>query len=217
VETGDILTVAGGLIIVLIIALVANPQYLAGGMTGTPGEVLTVIPTLPPPVVTPILVQSPVPTARPTLTTMPTPVDPYRIFYTDKPFSYPAYKLPDTMAAIGESDIRRTGQESITFAYIEETRGGLTQVFSVPYPVWMLNITVTANRTPHLGNFRLALCYASNGTIVDGVEILNQGNAYKKIQTSNTNLYLIISTVGIDRYHIDLETPVAYYNQYSPK
>ena len=218
-ESGDILTVAGGLVIVLVIALIANPQYLSGmpflphtetqTLTPTPAPLQTV--TISVPVITSL------PTSEPTPTPIPAPQPPYRILYTDTPFSYPAYNLPDNLETFGESDIRRPGEEDVTFAYIEETRGGLTRIFSVPYPVWAINITVTANRTPQSANFRMALCYAANGTIIDGAVIRNPGNAYKKIQTSNTKLYLIISTESLDRYRIDLETSKEYYLLYGPK
>ena len=107
---------------------------------------------------------------------------------------------------LGESDIRRSGQDIVTFAYIADTRGGLSRVFSVPYPVWTMDIRVFDNTTPNMASFRMALCYAANGTIIDGVELIHPGTAYKKIQTSNTPLYLIISTAEIEGYRIDLQT-----------
>jgi hypothetical protein len=207
---------------VIIIALVANPQYLHGFTPSQPPVTATVtLPDTPVPDLTSFTATPVKPVPSPLVTETvptqePTPAPPYRIFYTDKPFSYPNVKLPDQMSTIGESDIPRAGEDVVTFAFLEDTRGGLTRVFSIPYPVWMLNITVNASRTPQLGNFRMALCYASNGTIIDGAEIVNQGSAYKKIQTSNTDLYLIVSTAHIDRYHIDFLTTKEYYDQYSP-
>jgi hypothetical protein len=222
VESGDILTVVGALVLVVVIALVANHQYLQGIFPAQAPVSSTIIPTptfvpvLTSPVETPLTV-APSPSVTETLPAPEyTPVPPYRIFYTDNPFSYPNVRLPDQIRTIGESDIPRSGQDVVTFAYLEDTRGGLTRVFSIPYPVWMLNITVNASRTPQLGNFRMALCYAGNGTIIDGAEILNQGTAYKKIQTSNTDLYIIVSTANIDRYHMDFLTTREYYDQYRP-
>lgn len=220
-ESGDILAVAGGLVIVLVIALIANPQYLSGFSLNRPTATLQITP-VPSPAQVPsphivTITPSPVPTDT-TPVPVPTQAPPYRIFYTDKPFSYPAYKLPERMDTFGESDIRRSGEDVVTFAYMEDTRGGLTRIFSIPYPVWMLNMTVNASHTPQRGNFRMALCYAKNGTIIDGTEILNQGSAYKKIQTSNTDLYIIVSTANIEQYHIDFQTTRQYFDQYpSPK
>ena len=222
VESGDILTVVGALVLVVVIALIANPQYFQGTTPAQPSVSSTIPPA---PTSVPILTPSTIipATSGPVLSVPetlpvpePTPAPPYRIFYTDNPFSYPNVRLPDQMDTIGESDIPRPGEDVVIFAYMEDTRGGLTRIFSIPYPVWMMNITVNASRTPQLGSFRMALCYARNGTIIDGAEILNQGSAYKKIQTSNTDLYLIVSTANIDRYHIDFLTTRHYYDQYRP-
>ena len=120
------------------------------------------------------------------------------------------------MVTFGASDIPLRTEAMVPFAYVEDTRGGLTQKFSVPYPVWVINTTVVANRTPQYGNYKMALCYASNGTIIEGDEILNRGTSYRIVQTSNTDLYFIISTAYIDRYTISLETPRSYYDAYRP-
>ena len=124
--------------------------------------------------------------------------------------------LPDQLDTLGESDIRRTGEDVVTFAYIEESRGGLTRSFTIPYPVWSMDIRVTDTTTPNIGAFRMALCYAANGTIIDGLQIEHPGTAYKKIQTSGVPLYLIISALDIETYRIDLQTSREYYEQYGP-
>jgi hypothetical protein len=217
VELRDILTVVLGLVIVIVIALATNPHYLNGSPPGQPVVTapVTGVPSPVQAITSPAKTPVPTPSAAQT-SPLPAPAPPYRIFYTDKPFTYPNVKLPERMDTIGESDIPRPGEDVVTFAYIEDTRGGLSTVFSIPYPVWEMNITVNASRTPQLGNFRMALCYARNGTVIDGTEVLNQGNAYKKIQTSNTDLYLIVSTANIDRYRIDFQTSRFYYDHYRP-
>jgi len=215
VEKGDILTLAGGLLIVLVIAVVANPQYLASiksaGDKTTPSPTLIPIPT--------VTYQTTVSPTHLQLTPTPIPADapPYQIFYSDKPFLYPVFKLPENMETFGGSDIISRSQEMVPFAFVDEKRGGLTQTFSVPYPVWILNTTVIANTTPQYGRFRMALCYAANGTLIEGEEILNRGTSYRLIQTSNTDLYMIISTAYIDRYYISLEAPRRYYDIYRPR
>lgn len=215
-ETGDILTLVGGLFLVLVIAFVMNPQYLS--------ELSP--PDLPEPALTPIPRQTPAPEPVPlqTVTTeaisvpaTPRPDDPpYQIFYSDQPFSYPRFKLPENMVSYGASDIPLRTEESVPFAFVTESRGGLTQKFLVPYPLWVLNTTVIANRTPQYGNFKMVLCYANNGTIIEGEEILNRGSSHRIVQSSNVDLYMIITTAYIDRYYISLETPRSYYNAYRP-
>lgn len=218
VEKGDILTVIGGLVLVVIIALIANPQYLSSLSPSTqPGiPVITPIPGMTPretliPIV--LVTPSPIPTPTPLLPDAPQ----YRIFYTDNPFLYPRYKMPDNMETFGATEIIARNSNLVPFAYVEDIRGGVTQKFSVPYPLWAINITVNATRNPQYGNFRMVLCYASNGTVIDGAEVLNRGSMLRVIQTSNTDLYMIITTQYIDWYRIDLEAPRDYYNQYRPR
>lgn len=216
VETGDILTVAGGFVIVLVIALIANPQYLTGLQVSRPGSTPAPTQISSPPTTMPALLAlttvSPTPVQTPAASL--TSVTPSRIYYTDKPFTYPVVRLPERLEMFGESDVQRSGQDIVTFAYIEETRGGLSRVFSIPYPVWTMDISVIDNTTPNLAGFRMALCYAANGTIIDGVELMHPGTAFKKIQTSDTPLYLIISTTNIEGYRIDLQTSRQYFEQY---
>lgn len=217
VEKGDILTIAGGLALVIVIAVIMNPQYL---------EDIPVIPSTPKPTPeptvilpvdpTPVTVVTTVPVIEPTAVPLRPDDSPYRIFYTNEPFTYPRFKMPDNIRIFGASDIMPRSEELVPFAYVEETRGGLTEVFSVPYPLWVINTTVTANRTPQYGNFQMALCYASNGSVIKGEEVLNRGRSYRIVQTSNTDLYMIVTTAYIDLYHMSFETPRSYYDMYRP-
>ncbi len=213
-EKGDFLTFAAGIAIVIVIAILINPQSFSGFTAPVP--VATPVPA---PALTPLPVLTIITPTYQEVTPTPLPTDApqYRIFYTDKPLSYPLFKLPGNMETFGASDILWRDQEMVPFAFVEDKRGGLTRKFSIPYPLWVLNITVTANTSPQYGNFRMVLCYASNGTVIKGVEILNRGTAYQIIQTSNTDLYMIITTASIDRYRITFETPRNYYDAYRPR
>ncbi|MDO8871165.1 MAG: hypothetical protein Q7V05_00330 [Methanoregula sp.] len=215
-EKGDILTLAVGLVIVLVIAVLANPQYLST-IRGT-GEKLTPVPTPTPLPVPTVVYQTPTPTyVKPTPIPVIADAPPYRITYTDKPFLYPVFKLPENMRIYGASDIVSRKQEMVPFAFVDGKQGGLTQNFSVPYPLWVINTTVTANINPQYGRFQMALCYTENGIIIEGEEILNRGNSYRVVQVSNMDMYMIISTAYIDSYHISLEAPREYYDMYRPK
>jgi hypothetical protein len=214
VEKGDILFFAAGIITVIVIAILVNPQSISG-----------IIPQVP--VATPLPEQTRIPLPAQTIPTptykeiTPVPRSPeaalYRIYYSEKPLSYPRFKLHENMEVYGASDILQRNMQLVPFAFIEEKRGGLTEKFTVPYPLWMLNISVVANTSPQYGNYRMLLCNASDGTIIEGVEILNQGNAYRIIQISNTELYMIISATSVDFYRITFETPRAYYDAYHPQ
>ncbi|MCK9630391.1 MAG: hypothetical protein M0R30_02015 [Methanoregula sp.] len=211
-EKGDIITLVVGVILVLIMAVVANPQVqLFPGQPApvpTPGE--TPVPT---PVETPVISSTPLPTSTPT--PVPTIAPPYQIYYSSDPFTYPRFKMPENMNTFGAGDLLRR-DEMVTFAFMNGTRGGLSQKFRVPYPVWVLNTTVTADRNPQYGNFRMVLCYAANGTIIDGEEILNRGSMTRVVETSGAEVYMIITTAYVDYFRIELATPRDYYDAYTP-
>ena len=117
------------------------------------------------------------------------------------------------METFGASDVPlHEASPNIPFAYIEESRGGLTQAFSVPYDVWVLNISVTANRQPQYAMFRMVLCDAK-GNILQGAEIQYPGTMYKVVEASGTGMYMIISTASVDSFRISLETPLRYYEK----
>jgi len=211
VEKGDILFFAAGIITVIVIAILVNPQSISGYLPQIP--VATPLPEQ-----TRILlqVQTIITPSDTEMTPVPRPTEAVldRIYFSEKPLSYPRLKLPQNMENFGASDILQRNMELVPFAFIEEKRGGLTQEFTIPYPLWVLNISVVANTSPQYGNFRMLLCNASDGTIIEGVEILNKGDAYRIIQISNTELYMIISATSVDFYRITFETPRTYYDAY---
>ena len=216
VDSGDILALLAGMAIVFFVALMANPQSFPGLQNSLEWPLKspeTVVQTYIPVTITPTF-----PEQIPVMTPVTPKPDilPYRIVYTDKPFSYPLYILPENMVTTGASETPQQTQEWVPFAFIENTRGGLTRVFSVPYPIWVINTTVVAENQPQYGNFRFALCYADTGGIIKGEEILNQGTSYRIVRTANTSMYMIISVKNIDLYHISLETPREYYDAYRP-
>ena len=215
VDSGDSIALAAGIIIVLFVAVMANPEYLAALQIPFSAEVpaAETIPQIRIPV-------APTPVSQVQISVTPTPpgsrASMYRISYTDKPYSYPLYNLPVNMETFGASELPAKTLEWVPFAFIEDTRGGLTEVFSVPYPVWVINSTVVAKTRPQYSVFRMALCAAESGEIIEGEEILNRGTSYRIVQTSNTGMYMIISTENIDSFYIRLETPRNYYDTYRP-
>ena len=117
------------------------------------------------------------------------------------------------METYGVSNTPR-GNVNIPFAYVEDSRGGLTTIFKVPYAVWALNISVTANTHPQYATFDMVLCDAKTGSIITGSEILNGGTMYKIVRTSGS-VYMIIGVNYVDDYRITLETPISYFENAS--
>ncbi len=214
-EKGDIVTIAGGVVIVIVIALAV--QYTGFFQTRHQESPVTLPVTaanLPEPPVHVPAPETPEQVAT-SPSPSPTPANPalYRIFYTSNPLDYPVFRLPDNMETFGASETPWKDPDVVPFAFIEEPRGGLTQTFRIPYGLWRMNVSVEAWTKPQYARFDMVVCYASDGRVIDGVEILNHGSAYRNVQVSDTDLYIIVSMQDVDRYRITFETPRSYYTR----
>jgi len=219
VERGDIITLAAGIAIVVIMALVLK----FGGLFHDDEAVITEVSPLPTGPATGTRTftpdtESPVtPTLNPVTTPatpVPTPSDPvpYRIYYTDNPLAYPVFRLPESMNTFGASEIPWKDPGIVSFAYLDESRSGLTQKFRIPYGVWGMNISVEARIKPQYALFDMALCNATDGKYIDAIEIAGHGTAFRNIQVSNRDMYLIIHIENVERFKITFLTPRIYYN-----
>jgi hypothetical protein len=216
VDKGDLFTLVGGFIVLLLVAVIVRPDSLlilspAASQHPTPTITITVNETS---TISPEITLTPlqVPVTKPTPSE---PSPPYRIMYTSNPFTYPKIHLPDNMVSFGASDIPLKDNRSVTFAYMEGSGGGLTQVFTVPYEVWALNMTVKADRMPQYAMFKMVVCDAKTGAVLQGGEIQFPGSMYKIVRASGP-VYMIITTSNVDSFRIDLETPYRFYVTATP-
>lgn len=195
-DKGDIISILAALVIISVLALVFRSP-VAEGKEETP--------------------EIPIPTTLPS-TVLPTqtpavPPEPTRLFYAASARGYPRSYLPDSLTQYGGSDPPWTGaREIIPFAYIEEGRGGITEVFHVPYAVWRLNCTVSSTIRPEAAHFRMALVEFSDGAIVEGADLHYPGSIIKNVERGGKDFFLIISVDNVDRYRIALETLPEYYS-----
>jgi hypothetical protein len=192
VEWGDILVLAAGIAIVIIIALTHSPHpatetgRVADMVAGTPGENPAVPPTVAP---------------------EPTRMELFRIRYTNTPHRYETYLLPKNMSVYGGSDPPWPYHNSTTFAYMEESSGGVTEPFSVSSPLWMITCTIESKTSPQYASFQMVLVEARNGTIIEGAEIRYPGSVTKVVYPSDQEYYFIVGCSQVDRFTITLEAP----------
>ena len=209
-DKGDLYTLIGAIVAILIVAVVANHNTIGMVTTTTlssPTTPVTIVPTQISVTYTETPTQMPQVNQTPQL-----PAPPYRILLTNNPFTYPVIHLPDHMETFGASNTPLRENVSVPFAFMEDTRGGLTTKFSVPYAVWSLNISVTATRQPQYAIFNMVLCDANTGTIITGAEVQNGGSMYKVVRNTGS-FYMIVGTSYVDSYRITLETPLSYYQK----
>lgn len=197
------MAVISALVIVSLVALVfQSPVAEVGEKEKIPGTMITEIPTPPESTVTiPPLTPKP----------MTTPPEPFRITYSTDFWDRPHVHLPENLVVYGGSDpLWKNDADIVTFAYVEEKRGGITDVFHVPYPVWRLNCSVTPTIRPESASFKMALVDLENEIIVKGAEFRYPGSIIKNVQRGGKDFYLIVSADGVDSYRISLETQTQY-------
>ena len=140
----------------------------------------------------------------------PPPIAAKRIFYTSDYYLFPVRFLPNDMTRYGASDAEWQYNSSVAFAYIEENHGGITEPFTVPYPVWRMNSTLYATRTPESASFRMILVDEQSGRILEGTEIYHPGSVTRTVVGDKNPVYMVIEAENVDRFVISLEAPSVY-------
>ena len=135
------------------------------------------------------------------------PVTARRIFYTGDYYLLPVRFLPSDMNLYGFSDVEWQYNDSVVFAYVEENHGGITESFTVPYPVWRMTSTLTSTRTPERARFRMILVDQGTGQVLEGAEIRYPGSVTKTVVAQERPLYMVIEAGNVERFMITLEAP----------
>ncbi|BBL68532.1 hypothetical protein [Methanoculleus chikugoensis] len=194
-DKGDVFSILTALIIVSVLALLLRPPVAEAGPE---------IPEISAP--TPAVTVPPAPTPA-------APLEPTRLSYATGVWDYPRCHLPDNLMLYGGSDPPWQGARGIIpFAYIEEGRGGITEVFHVPYAVWRLNCSVSSTIRPQAAHFRMALVEFESGTIIEGADLHYPGGIVKNVERGGKDFYLIVSVDEVDAYRITLETLPEYFS-----
>ncbi|MDI6718793.1 MAG: hypothetical protein QMD46_04200 [Methanomicrobiales archaeon] len=188
----DLLFLAAGVAFVVALSLLLHPPAVQPPAGDIPPPAAPTPPLSPPP--------APPEATRPE-------VAPQRIVYTERPHQYTVYLLPADIASYGNSDPPWVYRNVTTFAVMEGSRGGVTERFAVPYPLWRINCSVAAERTPQYARFQVALMDAETGSLVDALEMRYPGSSTRIIREHSREFYLIVGASQIDRFTIALEVP----------
>lgn len=198
-NSGDLLSVVAGVAIVIIIACIAHPGWFPH--SAVPAENTPSLPT-----------QAPTLPLQVSQTPTPTPsIQEQKLTYVKYPaLEYQITTIPENISYFGASDPPWSGSNISTFAYLEESRGGVTETFNVPYQVWRINCTLEMGRRPESADLSVLLVDAKDNTIVDGAEVRGAGTVIKNVELSNRPFYLIVKTQNPDPFRITLETKTRY-------
>jgi hypothetical protein len=197
-NSGDILSFAAAIGIVLIMVCIVHPPWAAPETLPTAD---TTAPT-PMPVTTPA-------TPAPIKTFVPV-----RIEYAQQPvMKYQTYIIPGNLTTFGMSDPVWRGSDIASFAYLEESYGGVTDPFFVSYPVWRINCTVRNDEYPENARFKMMLIEKETGTIIDGAELKGPGKVIKNQEISGKDFYIVVQSSHA-MFRIELETREEYLDTY---
>ena len=122
----------------------------------------------------------------------------------------PAREEPQQAAGYGFSDVDWQYNSSVVFAYVEENHGGITESFTVPYPVWRVTATLSATRTPEKARFRMIVVDQETGQVLEGIEIRYPGSVAKTVVARGRPMYMIIGADNVERFMITLEAPTTF-------
>lgn len=197
--SSDLLSVVAGVAIVIIIACVAHPGWFP--QAAAPEESTPALTTT-----------TPTPALQVPQTPAPTPaVLEQKLAYVRYPAKeYQISTIPENISYKGGSDPPWSESNISAFAYLEESHGGVTETFTVPYQVWRINCTLENGRKPESAGLTVLLVDAKENRIIDGAEIRGPGTIIKNIEISNRPFYLIVKTQNSDPFRITLETKTKY-------
>jgi len=203
-ERGDLAAVLIGIVCVVIFTAVFSPP----ASSSTSQVQVPVVPTTVP--VTPFVPVVQIPSPTPVIPATTTAAPLRRIGYTTDYSRLPVRFLPSDLGQYGYSDAPWKYSTAVPFAYVGDTHGGITETFTVPYPVWRMTSTLTATRTPETARFRMILVDRTTGQILDGAEIRFPGTVTRTAVAVNRPLYMVIAVENADSFRITLETPSEY-------
>ena len=202
-ERGDLAAVLIGIVCVVVVTALFSPPA-----SPSPQVPVVAVPTTVS--ITPFVPVARIPSATPSAApTTPAPVL-QRIEYTTDYSRLPVRFIPSDLGQYGYSDAPWKYSTAVPFAYVEDTHGGITGTFTVPYPVWRMTSTLTATRTPENARFRMVLVDRTTGQILDGAEIRFPGSVTRTAVAINRPLYMVIAVENADSFRITLETPSEY-------
>jgi hypothetical protein len=210
-ERGDIAAVILALFLIIVLTFLLSPQLHASrqapvAITPTPNRA-----TLP--ALTSRMTEEPTQRPTPALTldlpTLP-PVTTRRISYTRDFNLFPVRFIMSDMGMYGFSDVDWPYNSSVTFAYVEENHGGITEPFTVPYPIWRMTSTVYSTKTPEKAKFKMILVDKDSGQVLEGAEIQFPGTVTKTVVAKGRPLYMVIRAENVDRFVITLDAPSVF-------
>lgn len=211
VKRADILTFAGALIIVTIIAIASQGFVSIPGIGSIHGSVHPASSSYE-------YAAGEIPTytlqAEPQIWNIPKNTDLTSIYMSGEG-GYPVTDFPADMTPFGASDpdypeIWAPG-EIVLFAAYTGPGNGFSDMFQIPFSLWRINTTITTTSKPESARLTWVLVDGETGLIVTGNQMRYGEHIQKTVQASGEKFYFIVSEQDVNKYSFSLETTKAQY------
>ncbi len=206
-KRADILTFAGAIIIVVIIAVASQGLDSIPVINGFfPPDSQSENPAGEFPVYTP--------QAKPQIWNIPKNTD-LNAVYVRGGGGYPITDFPADMTHFGASDPEYTKiwmpGEIVPFATYTGPGNGFSEMFHIPFGFWRINASMTAVTKPESSQLTWILVDGETGTILTGNQQRYGEHVTKTVQASGDAFYFIVSAQDVNQYNFTLETTKAQY------
>ena len=128
---------------------------------------------------------------------------------------YPVTEFPADMSRFGASDPKDTkiwkAEETIRFAEYSGPGNGFSEMFPIPYGFWRINATMNAVVKPESSQLTWILVDGENGIILTGNQMRYNEHAIMTVQASGKSFYFMVSAQDINDYTLTLETTKTQY------
>lgn len=212
VKRADILTFAGAIIIVVIIAVTSQGIDSIPGIGTNPGYSQPDSPYKSPAGELPFYTMQ----GKPQVWNIPKNTN-LNTIYVSGAGGYPVTDFPADMTHFGASDpenteIWRQG-EIVRFAQYTGPGNGFSETFHIPFGFWRINASMTAVTKPESSRLTWVLVDAETGTILTGNQMRYKEHVLKTVQASGQAFYFIVSAQDVNGYAFTLETTKAQYGE----
>ncbi len=209
-KQADILTFAGAIVIVLIIAIASQGIDSIPGMNSIFGHSQPHSSYESPADKLPVSIMH----ATPQVWNIPKNSD-LNTIYASGGKGYPITDFPDDMTHFGASDPEYPEMwmrgETIRFAQYTGPGNGFSDTFHVPFGFWRINASMNAPLKPESSRLTWVLVDSETGTILTGNQMRYKEQVLKTVQASGHSFYFMVSAQDVQAYSLTLETTKAQY------
>ncbi|WFN37595.1 hypothetical protein L1994_04180 [Methanomicrobium antiquum] len=104
-------------------------------------------------------------------------------------------------------------EKTTSFAYMNGSKSGFSEIFGVTYPLWRIKSLMTPKGNPAYSSFTWILVDSSTGDVITGGDLLPGNQVTKKIEIPNKKYYFLLKAENVESFSLVFETPDINYYQ----